>query len=303
MRKQTFSELFTDHQFHLWLWCLPLNSNVYIFWSLFWFLIFVCSGLLTSTQKQWSNFPDSGSGSGLAETSSISSEAESVDDVWSITDEQRDYYINQFKSMQPELSGVISGDLPIMQLSGVISGDLPIMQLSGVISGDYPSCNCLALYQVITHHATVRRYIRWLPIMQLSGVISGDYPSCNCPALYQVITHHATVRRYIRWLPIMQLSGVISGDYPSCNCPALYQVITHHATVRRYIRWLPIMQLSGVISGDYPSCNCLVLYQVITPSKGWPLTWKSGEMRGDFWWKSQGNSWKTVKVREEFGEN
>jgi hypothetical protein len=42
--------------------------------------------------------------------------SESVDDVWCITDEQRDYYIRQFKLMQDDVRGVISGmyRLPIL---------------------------------------------------------------------------------------------------------------------------------------------------------------------------------------------
>ncbi len=40
----------------------------------------------------------------------MSSEAESFDDVWAITDEQKEYYINQFKTMQPDVTGVISGE-------------------------------------------------------------------------------------------------------------------------------------------------------------------------------------------------
>ena len=43
------------------------------------------------------------------DSSSISSEAESVDDVWSISDEQRDYYVNQFKTMQQDLNAAITG--------------------------------------------------------------------------------------------------------------------------------------------------------------------------------------------------
>ena len=57
----------------------------------------------------WTQFSDHGDAQ--AETSSISSEAESIDDVWAITDEQREYYVNQFASMQPDLGGVISGKL------------------------------------------------------------------------------------------------------------------------------------------------------------------------------------------------
>lgn len=48
------------------------------------------------------------------DTSSVSSEAESLDDVWTITDEQRDYYIAQFKTMQSETHGVITGEYGCM---------------------------------------------------------------------------------------------------------------------------------------------------------------------------------------------
>ncbi|KAK3776483.1 hypothetical protein RRG08_023833 [Elysia crispata] len=63
------------------------------------------------------------------DSSSISSEAESVDDVWSITDEQREYYVNQFKTMQQDLNSVIKGSaakhffekskLPVVELSKI----------------------------------------------------------------------------------------------------------------------------------------------------------------------------------------
>ena len=43
------------------------------------------------------------------DSSSISSDPESVDDVWAITDEQKDYYIKQFQTMLPDLNGVIIG--------------------------------------------------------------------------------------------------------------------------------------------------------------------------------------------------
>ena len=43
------------------------------------------------------------------DSSSISSEAESLDDVWAITAEQRDYYLGQFKTMQPDLTALITG--------------------------------------------------------------------------------------------------------------------------------------------------------------------------------------------------
>lgn len=55
-----------------------------------------------------------GPSSSAVETSSVSSEyatseGESVDDIWSINDEQKEYYIKQFKTMQPDLNAVING--------------------------------------------------------------------------------------------------------------------------------------------------------------------------------------------------
>lgn len=43
------------------------------------------------------------------DSSSISSDPESVDDIWSINDDQKEYYITQFKTMQPDLSKTITG--------------------------------------------------------------------------------------------------------------------------------------------------------------------------------------------------
>ena len=63
------------------------------------------SGLLSQEVKEWAHFTDSTKG----DTSSLSSEAESIDDIWSINDEQREYYTNQFRTMQTDLTGVISG--------------------------------------------------------------------------------------------------------------------------------------------------------------------------------------------------
>jgi len=110
-------------------------------------------GLLTEEAKenQWAHFSDHNRG---ADTSSISSETESVDDVWSITDEQREYYVNQFKTMQPDLKGLISGGtakeffeksrLPVTELS-------KIWQLSDVDRDGALSIDefCIAMHLVV----------------------------------------------------------------------------------------------------------------------------------------------------------
>ena len=40
-----------------------------------------------------------------------SSDQESVDDVWSINDEQREYYIRQFQNIEPDVNGQITGTI------------------------------------------------------------------------------------------------------------------------------------------------------------------------------------------------
>ncbi|KAK3585534.1 hypothetical protein CHS0354_022942 [Potamilus streckersoni] len=82
-------------------------------------------GLLgTGPKKNWEHLEPPN-----FDSSSISSDPESVDDVWSITDEQREYYVKQFQTMQPDISGVIVGSvakeffekskLPIQELSKI----------------------------------------------------------------------------------------------------------------------------------------------------------------------------------------
>ncbi|XP_047657463.1 ralBP1-associated Eps domain-containing protein 1 isoform X7 [Tachysurus fulvidraco] len=64
-----------------------------------------------------------------ATTNEIQRQASGYDDPWKITDEQRQYYINQFKTIQPDLTGFIPGSaakefftkskLPILELSHI----------------------------------------------------------------------------------------------------------------------------------------------------------------------------------------
>ncbi|XP_012578384.1 PREDICTED: ralBP1-associated Eps domain-containing protein 1 isoform X4 [Condylura cristata] len=61
--------------------------------------------------------------------SEIRRQSSSYDDPWKITDEQRQYYVNQFKTIQPDLNGFIPGSaakefftkskLPILELSHI----------------------------------------------------------------------------------------------------------------------------------------------------------------------------------------
>ncbi|XP_030628511.1 ralBP1-associated Eps domain-containing protein 1 isoform X2 [Chanos chanos] len=64
-----------------------------------------------------------------ATTNEIQRQSSAYDDPWKITDEQRQYYINQFKTIQPDLTGLIAGSaakefftkskLPILELSHI----------------------------------------------------------------------------------------------------------------------------------------------------------------------------------------
>lgn len=46
----------------------------------------------------------------VATTNEIHRQSSGYDDPWKITDEQRQYYINQFKTIQPDLNGFIPGE-------------------------------------------------------------------------------------------------------------------------------------------------------------------------------------------------
>ncbi|XP_078505494.1 ralBP1-associated Eps domain-containing protein 1 isoform X11 [Lissotriton helveticus] len=64
-----------------------------------------------------------------ATTNEIRRQSSSYEDPWKITDEQRQYYVNQFKTIQPDLNGFIPGSsakefftkskLPILELSHI----------------------------------------------------------------------------------------------------------------------------------------------------------------------------------------
>ncbi|KAL4232733.1 RalBP1-associated Eps domain-containing protein 1 [Mactra antiquata] len=62
-------------------------------------------GLLGHGKKEgWDNMklPD-------VDSSSYSSDTESVEDVWSVNEEQREYYVKQFQNIEPDINGHISG--------------------------------------------------------------------------------------------------------------------------------------------------------------------------------------------------
>lgn len=67
--------------------------------------IFCVIGLLAPGSRKPYNLEPPG-----FDSSSISSDPESVDDIWSINDDQKEYYVAQFKTMQQDLSKTITGE-------------------------------------------------------------------------------------------------------------------------------------------------------------------------------------------------
>lgn len=58
----------------------------------------------------WTNFEEHHHLLGNDEDNSERHSSDDDFDIWSITEEQREYYINQFKSMQPDLKKKITGN-------------------------------------------------------------------------------------------------------------------------------------------------------------------------------------------------
>ncbi|XP_052834067.1 ralBP1-associated Eps domain-containing protein 1 isoform X4 [Octopus bimaculoides] len=108
-------------------------------------------GLLDTgaNKMSWENIESQG-----VDSSSISSENESIDDVWTISKEQREYYLKQFKTMQPEENGVIIGSiakeffekskLPVHELSKI--WQLSDLNRDGALSLDE---FCIAMHLVV----------------------------------------------------------------------------------------------------------------------------------------------------------
>lgn len=80
-------------------------------------------------QLNWSHFEEHRQLLGNEEDSSDRHSSDEEHDIWSIADDQRDYYTNQFQAMQPDLRGKISGatakeffeksKLPVHELSKI----------------------------------------------------------------------------------------------------------------------------------------------------------------------------------------
>ena len=97
------------------------------------------------------------------DTSSVSSDPESVDDVWAITDEQKDYYIKQFQTMLPDLNGVIIGGVAKEFFE---KSKLPVRELSQIWNlADINKDGALSLEEfcIAMHLVVLRRHDVELP--------------------------------------------------------------------------------------------------------------------------------------------
>lgn len=97
------------------------------------------------------------------DSSSISSDPESVDDVWAITDEQKEYYVKQFQTMQPDLNGVIIGSVAKEFFE---KSKLPVRELSQIWNlADINKDGALSLEEfcIAMHLVVLRRHEVELP--------------------------------------------------------------------------------------------------------------------------------------------
>lgn len=114
-------------------------------------------GLLGTGPKKYSLEPPG------FDSSSISSDPESVDDVWAISDEQKEYYIKQFQSMQPDLQGVIIGGVAKEFFE---KSKLPVRELSQIWNlSDINKDGALSLEEfcIAMHLVVLRRHEIELP--------------------------------------------------------------------------------------------------------------------------------------------
>lgn len=127
-------------------------------------------------RKEWAQFMDSTK----ADTSSMSSDG--TEDVWMITDEQREYYITQFKTMQEDVRGVISGTVAKEFFE---KSKLPVTELSKIWQlSDVNRDGALSLEEFCTamHLVVLRRNDIELPeslppaLLPYTPLINSDLP-------------------------------------------------------------------------------------------------------------------------------
>ena len=82
-------------------------------------------------KKEWTHFTDSS----RADTSSQSSDADDSEDQWSMGEDLRKYYVQQFQTMQKDLNGVISGMIDLL-ITSPMCHHLPcLMKMFLAVSG------------------------------------------------------------------------------------------------------------------------------------------------------------------------
>ncbi|XP_077199265.1 ralBP1-associated Eps domain-containing protein 2 isoform X1 [Paroedura picta] len=108
------------------------------------------------------------------------------DDPWRITEEQREYYVNQFKSLQPDLNSFISGSVA---KNFFTKSKLPIPELSHIWELSDVDCDgALTLLEFCTaFHLVVARKNGYLLPDTLPETLMPDYlqaaslkPKCDC---------------------------------------------------------------------------------------------------------------------------
>ena len=82
-----------------------------------------------------------------------SSDQESVDDVWSINDEQREYYIRQFQNIEPDINGQITGTATLEHFVAnfVIHKFSELVTIHATVWQSGKGCRLLLLHKILCH--------------------------------------------------------------------------------------------------------------------------------------------------------
>ncbi|XP_071136110.1 ralBP1-associated Eps domain-containing protein 1-like isoform X6 [Mytilus edulis] len=206
-------------------------------------------GLLGTGPKKYSLEPPG------FDSSSISSDPESVDDVWAISDEQKEYYIKQFQSMQPDLQGVIIGGvakeffekskLPVRELSQI--WNLSDINKDGALSLEE---FCIAMHLVVLRRHEIelpeRLPLSLMPYTAFTDEepFSADLPKGSTLKRANSPDQSTSPQAQPQWAQsLIQESPRVPSDMSSPNQPVQFDF-------SKPVPSDPVSQSSGLVSSD-----------------------------------------------------
>ncbi|XP_076079514.1 ralBP1-associated Eps domain-containing protein 1-like isoform X4 [Mytilus galloprovincialis] len=228
-------------------------------------------GLLGTGPKKYSLEPPG------FDSSSISSDPESVDDVWAISDEQKEYYIKQFQSMQPDLQGVIIGGvakeffekskLPVRELSQI--WNLSDINKDGALSLEE---FCIAMHLVVLRRHEIelpeRLPLSLMPYTAFTDEepFSADLPKGSTLKRANSPDQSTSPQAQPQWAQsLIQESPRVPSDMSSPNQPVQFDF-------SKPVPSDPVSQSTGLVSSDP---EAVIVHPV--PMRASPETLKKDE--------------------------